>query len=51
VEDFTLRFYERDEFQRLLEDTSFRNVKATKAYLDAEPNMSDSTIVLACQKP
>lgn len=51
VEEFELRFYERDEFQQLLEATGFSDIKATKAYQDTEPDQEDAVIVFKCRKP
>lgn len=51
LEDFVLRFYERDEFQRLLEATGFSNIRVTKAYENTEPDSEDATIVFECRKP
>jgi len=50
LEDFALRVYERDEFQKLLEATGFINVRATKTYQDAEPDEGDATLVFECRK-
>ena len=49
--DSELRFYERDEFQQLLEATGFSDTKATKAYQDTEPDREDAVIVFECRKP
>lgn len=51
LEDYVLQFYERDEFQQLLEATGFSSIRATKAYEDAEPDREDTTIVFQCRKP
>jgi len=51
LEDFAVRVYEEDEFQKLLEATGFNNIRATKAYQDAEPGREDTTIVFECWKP
>ena len=50
-EDFELRFYELDEFQQILEATSFIDVRASRPYGDTEPDDSDRTIVFSCRKP
>jgi len=50
LEDFALRVYERDEFQKLLEATGFNNIRATKTYQDAEPDKEDTTIAFECLK-
>jgi len=51
LEDFAIRVYERDEFQNLLEGAGFFNVRANKAYEDAEPDKEDTTIVFEGWKP
>jgi SAM-dependent methyltransferase len=51
LEDFAIRVYERDEFQNLLEAAGFVNIRATKAYEDAEPDEEDTTIVFEGWKP
>jgi len=50
-EDFELRFYEKNEFQQLLETTGFINIRATKAYENVEPGLKDTVIVFECKKP
>ena len=51
LEDFTIRFYERDEFQLLLEQVGFVGIRASRAGDDAEPSHDDDTIVFECSRP
>jgi len=51
LETFELRFYEKDEFQQILEANGFINIMVTKAYENTEPDLNDTTIVFECRKP
>jgi ubiquinone/menaquinone biosynthesis C-methylase UbiE len=50
LEDFALRFYERDDFEQLLKVSGFRNIRATKVYGDTEPDIEETTIAFECKK-
>lgn len=50
-EEFTLRFYEPEEFRSLLETAGFENIRVLKPYQPREPNWSDPSIVFDCHKP
>lgn len=50
LEESELRFYERDEFQQLLEGTGYREIRASKAYQDTEPDLEDAVIVFEGRK-
>lgn len=50
-EEFDLRFYEIEEFSRLLESTGFRAIKTMKTYGNDAPDDSDETVVFECVRP
>lgn len=51
LEDFPAKYYEREEFQQLLEATGFVDIRVNKAYQDAEPGIEDRSIIFRCRKP
>lgn len=51
IEDYAMRFYERNEFEYLLKATGFQNIISTKAYEHVAPDKDDKTIVFKCKKP
>ena len=48
--DYNERFYDKEEFEAMLTQAGFTNIKTTKAYEDTEPQAFDC-IVFTCQKP
>ncbi len=50
LEHYAMRFYEKEEFMRLLQEAGFKNNKATKLYNDTEPNASDHSILFIAEK-
>jgi hypothetical protein len=51
LEDFVLRYYERDEFQRLLETAGFAGIRVARPHDDGvEPGDEDSTIMFECRR-
>ena len=51
VEEYTVRFYEQDEFRKLLEANDFMVVKVTGTYEDRDPSDEDKTLVFECRRP
>ena len=51
LEDFVVRYYELDDFQRLLDTAGFVGIRATRPYDDAEPGDEDDTVVFECTRP
>jgi hypothetical protein len=50
-EEFTLRFYEPEEFRVLLETAGFKGVRLFRPYQSCEPDGGDPSIVFECCKP
>ena len=50
VERLSLRLYEPAQFRKLLEDTGFTDVRATKAYEDIEIDGGEKVAVFQCRK-
>ncbi|TVR57890.1 MAG: class I SAM-dependent methyltransferase [Spirochaetaceae bacterium] len=50
MESLDLRYYDRAEFQALLEETGFDSVKCAKPY-SGEPPDGDETVVFECRRP
>jgi ubiquinone/menaquinone biosynthesis C-methylase UbiE len=51
MEEFTLRAYEPQELQALLESAGFVDVKAVKAFEQRAPDADDEGLVFECHKP
>ncbi|HEY33646.1 MAG TPA: class I SAM-dependent methyltransferase [Dehalococcoidia bacterium] len=50
VERLSLRLYEPARFQKLLEDTGFTDIQATRAYEDTEIDGSEKVVIFRCRK-
>ncbi len=50
AEELSLRLYEQDEFQQLLEAAGFRDIRATTPYRDVRPREEDATIIFQCRR-
>lgn len=51
LEEYTVRHYEPDDFQQLLESAGFIDVQATRPYGDEELGEEDAEIVFECTRP
>ncbi|MEX0762088.1 MAG: class I SAM-dependent methyltransferase [Dehalococcoidia bacterium] len=51
LEEYTLQYYERPQFQRILESAGFTSVRAMKVYGDGEPDPGDIEIAFMCTRP
>jgi hypothetical protein len=50
-EEFDVRFYEPDEFSKLLEAAGFRSIKYFKPYGQTELDDKDESLVFECIRP
>ncbi len=51
IEEYSLRFYDPDEIQKLLQEAGFSQVRVIKAFEhDTLPNEGDSMVVYECKK-
>ena len=51
LEDFAVRYYERDQLQRLLAAAGFVDIRTARSYDDTEPSDEDDTVVIDCIRP
>ena len=50
LEHFAMRFYERDEFTALLQEAGFINIRATRPFVESEPDEKDAVIVFSAER-
>ena len=51
LEDFAVRYYERDDFRRLLDTAGFVGIRAARPHDDAELGGEDNAVVFECSRP
>lgn len=51
LEEYTIRFYEPDDFRQLLESAGFVDIRASRPYSDEEPREEDAEIIFECSRP
>ncbi len=50
LEKHSIRYYEQEELQRLLNSTGFVDIRVTGTYMDNEPDIKDRSIMIQCSK-
>jgi SAM-dependent methyltransferase len=50
LEEYSVKYYESQEFHQLLELIGFIDIKVTKVYKDTEPGIKDEIIMFHCSK-